>query len=110
TDPKRIVYDEPVIVTIKAREIERTVDHPYSDVIRFEDMLSQKKQAGYTVMARDAVIAYLLVRGYGSKHFITGFLSSKYEDKTPSFPDFANITPATVGQTLSRLKSEGWTT
>jgi len=110
TDPKPTVYDEPIIVSIKSREIERTVDHFHSDVIRFEDLLSQKKLAGYTVSAKDAVLAYLLVRGYGSRHLIAGFLTSKYKDGTPAFPEFSTVTPETVGQALSRLKSEGWTT
>jgi len=117
TEPSRTVYDEPIIVSISSRGIERTVDHFHSDVTRFEDLLSQKKLAGYTVSAKDAVLAYLLVRGYGSRHSIAGFLTSKYAtplfpelDGTPSFPEFSAVTPETVGQALSRLKTEGWTT
>ncbi len=100
-EPSPTVYNEPIIVCIKAREIERCWDHFYSDVIRFEDLLSQKKLASYAVKARDAVIAYLLVFSRGSRHLITGFIST--------FPEFSTITAGTVGQALSRLKAEGWT-
>ncbi|MBA7639586.1 hypothetical protein ES703_47245 [subsurface metagenome] len=102
TEPSPIFYVEPIIVCIKAREIERCWDHFYSDVLRFEDLISQKKLAGYKVKARDAVFAYLLIFGHGSRHLIAGFLST--------FPEFSTITPATVGEALSRLKAEGLTT
>ena len=115
-EPSRTVYDEPIIVSIKSREIERTVDHFHSDVNRFEDLLSQKKLAGYKISAKDGVLAYLLVFGHGSRHLIAGYLSSKYAtplfpelDGTPSFPEFSAVTHETVGQALSRLKTEGWT-
>ncbi len=98
-DPPTVVYVEPIIVAIKAREIERSRDHFYSDVLRFEDLISQKKLAGYVVSAKDAVFAYLLIFGHGSRHLIAGFLST--------FPEFSTITPETVGQALSRLKAEG---
>ncbi len=94
------MYDEPIIVTIKSRGIERTVDHFYSDVNRFEDLLSQKRLAGYKTSTKDAVLAYLLIFGHGSRHLIAGYLST--------YPEFRSITPETVGQALSRLKSEGW--
>ena len=73
-------------------------------------MLSQKRLAGYKISAKDGVLAYLLVFGHGSRHYIAGFLTSKYKDGTPAFPEFVAITPETVGQALSRLKAEGWTT
>jgi len=101
-EPSTTVYDEPIIVTIKSREIERTFDHFYSDVTRFEDLLSQKKLAGYKVSAKDAVLAYLLVFNQGSRHLIAGYLST--------YPEFSTVTPETVGQALSRLKTEGWIT
>lgn len=100
-EPSLTVYDEPIIVCIKSRGIERCVDHFYSDVIRFEDLLSQKKQAGYKISAKDAVLAYLLIFGHGSRHLIAGYLST--------YPEWSTITAETVGQALSRLKSEGWT-
>ena len=100
--PSTIVYDEPIIVCIKTRDIERCVDHFHSDVNRFEDLLSQKRLAGYKISAKDAVLAYLLVFGVGSRHLIAGYLST--------FPEFSTVTPETVGQALSRIKSEGWTT
>ena len=99
-EPSPLVYDEPIIVTIKSRGIERTVDHFYSDVNRFEDLLSQKRLAGYKTSTKDAVLAYLLIFGHGSRHLIAGYLST--------YPEFRSITPETVGQALSRLKSEGW--
>ncbi len=101
-EPSPLVYDEPIIVTIKSRGIERTVDHLYSDVTRFEDLLSQKRLAGYKTSDKDAVLAYLLIFGHGSRHLISGYLST--------YPEFSTITPETVGQALSRLKAEGWTT
>ena len=99
-DPSPIVYVEPIIVCIEAREIERCWDHFYSDVVRFEDLISQEKLAGYKVKAKDAVFAYLLIFGHGSRHLIAGFLST--------FPEWSTITPGTVGQALSRLKAAGW--
>ena len=99
-DPSATVYNEPIIVCIEVREIERCWDHFYSDVIRFEDLLSQKKLAGYKISAKDGVLAYLLVFSRGSRHLITGFLST--------FPKFSTITPETVGQALSRLRIAGW--
>ena len=101
-EPSLTVYDEPIIVCISSRGIERCWDHFYSDVVRFEDLLSQKKLAGYTVSAKDAVLAYLLVFSRGSRHMIAGFLRT--------FPEWSTVTPGTVGQALSRLKAEGWTT
>ncbi len=99
-EPNPLVYDEPIIVTLKARGIERTVDHFHINVNRFEELLAQKKLAGYKVSTKDAVLAYMLVFGHGSRHFIAGFIST--------FPEFSTVTPETVGQALSRLKSDGW--
>ena len=118
--PSPQVYDEPIIVTLKAKremrtdgvmpyEVERTFDHFHVDVIRFEELVDRKKGAGYVVSAKDAVLAYMLVFKRGSRHLIAGFLSSKYADGTPAFPEFKDVKPETVGQELSRLKAVGWT-
>lgn len=98
--PQTIVYDEPIIVCIKKGSVERCFDHFHVNVIRFEELIDQKRRGGYSVSAKDAVLAYMLVFGHGSRHVIAGFLST--------YPEFSNVTPETVGQALSRLKSEGW--
>jgi len=99
-EPTPIVYDEPIIVCIKRRGIERCFDHFHVDVLRFEELLNAKRKLGYSVSVKDAVLAYMLVFGRGSRHLIAGFLSV--------YPEFAAVTPETVGQALSRLKAEGW--
>lgn len=107
--PSLEVYDEPVIVTLKKGDVERTFDHFHVDVIRFEELIARKKVAGYVVSVKDAVLAYLLVFKRGSRHLIAGFLSSKYADGTPAFPEWGGyVSPETVGQALSRMVEEGW--
>jgi len=111
--PSPQVFDEPIIVTLRAtRElrtdgtieypVERTFDHFHVDVIRFEELISRKRAAGYVVSVKDAVLAYMLVFKRGSRHLITGFLRT--------FPAWRDVAPETVGQALSRLRSEGWIT
>lgn len=108
--PSPQVFDEPVIVCIKRKEVERCFDHFHADVLRFEELITRKKATGYVVTAKDGVLAYLLVFKRGSRHLISGFLSSKYADETPAFPEWGGyVSPETVGQALSRLKVEGWT-
>jgi len=107
--PSRQVFDEPVIVSLKKGDVERTFDHFHQDVLRFEELVNRKKGAGYVVSVKDAVLAYLLVFKRGSRHLISGFLSSKYADGTPSFPEWGGyVSPETVGEALSRLTEEGW--
>lgn len=111
--PSPQVYDEPIIVTLRVKRelktngtieypVERTFDHFHPDVIRFEELIDRKKAAGYVVSVKDAVWAYMLVFKRGSRHLITGFLRT--------FPTWSDIKPGTVGQALSRLKSDGWIT
>jgi len=106
--PALEVFDEPVIVCIEREGVERCFDHFHADVLKFEDLIAHKKTAGYVVSVKDAVLAYMLVFKRGSRHLITGFLSSKYADGIPSFPEFRDVHPETVGEALSRLKAEGW--
>lgn len=117
-EPSLQVFDEPIIVCLKQRRelkvdeekewfVERCYDHFHQDIIRFEELIDRKK-AGYAVSAKDAVLAYMLVWKRGSRHLIAGFLSSTYIDGTPSFPDWRYVSAETVGQALSRLKTEGW--
>jgi len=98
--PSLQVFDEPVIVTLKKGGVERVFDHFHADVLRFEELISRKKAAGYVVSVKDAVLAYLLVFKRGSRHLIAGFLNT--------FPEWSDVSPETVGQALSRLKAEGW--
>jgi hypothetical protein len=111
--PSSQVFDEPIIVTLKVmRElktdgqveypVERTFDHFHADVLRFEELIDRKKAAGYVVSVKDAVWAYMLVFKRGSRHLITGFLRT--------FSAWSGIQPETVGQALSRLKTDGWIT
>lgn len=109
--PSLEVFDEPIIVCLKEKreltidgkkeyEVERCVDHFHVDVTRFEDLIEHKKAAGYAISVKDAVLAYMLVFKRGSRHLITGFLST--------FPEFRDLKTETVGEALSRLKAEGW--
>ena len=109
--PTTTIYEEPIIVCLKQRReirvdeekewfVERCWDHFHQDVVRFEELIARKKAAGYVVSAKDAVLAYMLVWKRGSRHLIAGFLST--------FSEWRGMSPATVGQALSRLKTEGW--
>lgn len=111
--PSSQVFDEPIIVTLKVKrelrtdgvmpyEVERTFDHFHVDVARFEELVDRKRGAGYVVSVKDAVLAYMLVFKRGSRHLIAGFLST--------FPQWSGVSPETVGQAISRLKTEGWLT
>lgn len=108
--PSPTVYEQPVIVTIREKRErkvdgkktfydEYTFDHLHRDVVQFEDLIADKKAAGYTVTVKDAVLAYLLVFGNGMASVITGFLRA--------FPEWEEVKKSTVGQALSRLKREG---
>lgn len=112
--PSPVVYETPVIVTVSyprerlvaGRKVvwqeEQTKDHLHPQVVQFEDLISQKKGAGYKVSVRDAVLAYCLVFRWARKSVITGFLST--------FPEWSDIKSDTVGESLSRLKTEGFLT
>lgn len=107
--PSLEVEDKPVIVTLKKGSVKRTFDHFHTDVLRFEELIRRKREAEYEVHVKDGVKAYLLVFKRGSCHLIAGFLSSKYDDGTPAFPEWGGyVSPETVGQALSRLVEEGW--
>jgi hypothetical protein len=90
------VTEEGVIVTI-AEKRERwtddkkiewqdlyTRDHLHIDVQKFRDLIDGKKSAGLEITVKDAVEAYLLVWGYGSKSVIAGFLWAMSDD----YPEF----------------------
>lgn len=114
TSPSNLVYETPVIVTVSyprerlvaGRKVgwqeEMTKDHLHSQVVQFEDLVSQKKGAGYKVTVRDAVLAYALTFRWLRKSVVTGFLST--------FPEWADVKSDTVGESLSRLKTEGFLT
>ena len=109
-EPSAEVVEEPIIVCVKEKR-KRTVDereiewydeickdHFHVDVMRFEDLIEHKKAAGYTVSVRDAVLAYVLVFGWGRKSVIAGFLGT--------FPEWMDVKVDTVGEALSRLAKE----
>ena len=108
--PSLTVYDEPIIVAVKEKRTktvdgkmewwdEKVFDHFHVDVVRFEELISRKKLAGYAVSAKDAVLAYMLVWKRGQKSVITGFLNA--------FSEWKSVSVATVGQAMSRLAAEG---
>jgi hypothetical protein len=98
--PPTEFVDEPVIICLKKGDVESCYDHFAGNVRVFEDLVEHKRRQGYSVSVKDAVLAYMLVWKRGSRHLIAGFLST--------FPEWKDVTPETVGQALSRLKSEGW--
>ena len=98
--PPTIFVDEPVIVCLKKGDVESCYDHFVENVRSFEDLVEDKRRQGYSVSVKDAVLAYMLVFRRGSRHLIAGFLST--------FSEWKDVTADTVGQALSRLKSEGW--
>ena len=121
--PSNLVYETPVIVTVSyprerlvaGRKVvwqeEQSKDHLHPGVIQFDDLISQKKGAGYKVSARDAVLAYALVFRWLRKSIVTGFLRQRWADtREPVFPEWADVKSDTVGEALSRLKTEGFLT
>jgi hypothetical protein len=59
-------------------------DHLHLDVQRFKDLIDAKKAAGLEITVKDAVLAYVLVWGYGRKSTIAGFLWAM-SDEYPEF-------------------------
>jgi len=61
-----------------------TKDHLHIDVQKFKDLIDAKKAAGLEITVKDAVLAYVLVWGYGRKSTIAGFLWAM-SDEYPEF-------------------------
>ena len=119
TEAEWLVYKHAVTpIELATTEDERVevwydslvVDHFHPKVAMFEDLLDQKTRQGYTVTVKDAVLAYMLVFLWGRKSVIAGFLSSKYADGPPAFPEFQDLPRLRemVGENLSRLHADGF--
>ena len=59
-------------------------DHLHIDVQKFKDLIDAKKAAGLEITVKNAVLAYVLVWGYGRKSTIAGFLWAMSDD----YPEF----------------------
>jgi len=110
TDEEWAVYKRAMApIEMETAEVETVVwydefciDHFHHRVVQFEDLLTQKKDMGYVIAVKDAVLAYMLIFEWGRKTVIAGFLST--------FPEFKELPRLRemVGENLSRLHADGF--
>jgi hypothetical protein len=89
-------YLGPVLIKIRKEPEQISVEIPWVEVNLY-DKLMQTARASNQASLTNAVLAFLIAHGGGTKTVITGFL------KATGFPD---VSPDAVKQTLSKLRRE----
>jgi DNA-binding transcriptional ArsR family regulator len=107
--PTQLVSAEPIdntiAVTVGRGEEFLSITFPHVEVEAYTNLMRVAQTFGQVTM-RNAIIAFLLAHGGGTKTAIAGFLSAS--GRVLYFMRaIAEVTPSTVGEALSRLTSEG---